>query len=428
MQDVPASDFVLPLNDFQRLMRYWDAVHPFSGIDVIESLEPVDAAKLGLAAAEELAILGTGWPSASANGKSVRYLTDAAQVEVEHVPSAVLAEHCSRELNRPFQDGAAPFIRIWIVEGTPHAHIGMTWQHWPIDGVSAAELFRRILVRYAGRPAPTPSPATERILPDLATIYRPWQTWRRKVTDLYITLTELYYHSRIFVVPRAPRDRLVYRVRLLDLPHPARPPGATVNDVIAAALMWALLNALEARQRKLWRRRINIINFVDLRPFGGDVLQRAWGSFLGYGTLFMPEPCPPRWEDLIEATRQQSVRMREHTLFFTSLGGFKLLRTAWQLLPRRWSWRLPYLLCPFTAALTNTRFRGEWSSDPREFPFGRSWRVAPVGPMVPLSVDVCTKGDQMSIALTYEDNSFLAEKIDAIAGTLEQLLAPGRRA
>src|ERR1700686_4811895 len=160
----PASYPVLPLNDFQRLMRYWEEFQPFLGIDAIETRRPVDAAKLRAAADDELAILGVGLPLASADGRSVTYRPGRPVINVETIESS-LADHCSNELNRRFRPDVEPLIRLWVAQTTPHPHIGMTWQHWPMDGVSAADLFRRILTRFVGSPVENGTTATELVVP-----------------------------------------------------------------------------------------------------------------------------------------------------------------------------------------------------------------------------------------------------------------------
>jgi len=418
---------VLPLDDFQRLMHMWSADNPFSGIDAIEYSGHVDVELLRCAAETELSLLGIGYPAVTADQCHVQYLSTTPALAIDVVgpepsgaASALLARKCEAELNQPFAASDA-LIRLWVVMGEPASYIGMTWQHWPIDGVSAAELFRRILARFVGKPVPHPSPAVEMLHPDRASIFAPFFTFQRNVRDFFISIREFYYHSRIFVVPRPATKRTANEVHLLEVPQPARPHGATLNDVLAAALMWSLAKALPDRQQNDWRRWINLINFVDLRPFGGDLLQRAWGSYLGYCSFFMPDPRPKRFDELIADVQAQSVRIKEGELFFASLGGFALLRHAWQWLPNQLH-GLPYFLCPFTAGLTNTRFRSEWNSaslDPR---FGRSWRVAPCAPMAPLVLDVCTKGNDVSLALTCEAGSYMSDRIDVIKTAMMRVL------
>jgi hypothetical protein len=413
-------------------MRQWEEFQPFHGIDAIEAREPVDADRLRAAAEEELAILGVGLPLASPDGRSVIYRPGRPTISVEVIsfgegdtPLTALANQASDELNRPFVPDADPLVRLWTIQALPHSYVGMTWQHWPIDGVSAADLFRRILARYIGNPLTEEPTATDLVVPDIASIFRAQHTWKRELRYFYESLFETYYFSRIYAPPRPKPDQTSLRVHLLDLQHPARPPGATVNDVVAAALVWAIAEVLPERYRNWWRRRINLINFVDLRGYAGTELQRAWGQFLAFAILHMPEPRPERWELLLEALRTEAVWIRDQATFYGSLGAFTIMRRAWPWLPRRWRWSLPYSQAPFTAGLTNTRFRAEWSGEPLGLHFGRSWRIAPLGGMSALCADMCTKGDQLSLALTFEDNSFMSERIEAIKTTLRNLLAQG---
>ena len=422
---------VLPLNDFQRLMRYWDEFQPFSGIDAIEARAAVDVEKLRVCVEEELAILGVGVPIASPDGSTLTFRPGHPAITVETVSPAAgltscaaLAEHCSVELNRRFQPNEAPLIRVWVVQTTPCPHIGMTWQHWPMDGVSAADLFRRILARYVGSPLSPDATATQLSAPDVAAIYRPFFTWRRQLGHLRETIRENYRFSRTFAAPRPPPERATLRVHLLELTHPHRPTGATVNDVVAAALMWALSDALPERHRNWWRRRLNLLNFIDLRPFGGEALRGVWGSFLAFFMLNMPEPRPASLDELTCCFRDQSLWARGQQSFFGSLGGFQVMRVLWPWIPRGWRWTLARRIVPISAALTNSRHRAEWSTGPLGEHFGRSWRVAPLGSMSPLCADICTKGDQLSLALTCEDGSVMSERIEAIKEKMRRLLQP----
>ncbi len=416
----------LPLNDAQRLLRYWDEIQPYLAIDAIEALGPIDVDKLRTSAEDELAQLGVGFPVVSADGRTVSYRSDRPSVSVTEtsgISTSALADQCSAELNRRFEPNVDSLIRMWIVRTLPHPYIGMTWQHWPIDGVSGSDLFRRILHRFIGQPLePHQATATDLVATDLATSFAPWLTWKRKASYLRMTIAEGYRNSRIFVVPRPPPERTSLRVHMLELPPPPRPAGATINDVVAAALIAALAEALPERQRNYWRRRINLMSFVDLRAYDSERLRSAWGLFLTFCILHMPEPCPLEMRDLIRSIHDQSVGIQDTQAFFASLSATTTLRQHWPWYPRKWRWSIPYNLTPSTAALTNTRFRAEWSSGPLAEYFGRSWRVAPLGGLTPLIANVCTKGNQLSLALTCEQPSFMSERIEGIKGTMSKLL------
>ena len=235
-------------------------------------------------------------------------------------------------------------------------------------------------------------------------------------------LRRLYLFSRVFSAPRPRPDRALLQVHLLELPQPVRPTGATVNDVVAAALLSAVAEVLPERFRNRWRQRISLLHMIDLRPYGGELLRRVWGSFLAVGILYLPEPRPASWEGLIESLHRQSQRIREGHLFFGGLTAIALLRMISQYLPRSRRWSLPYALTPFGAALTNTRFRNEWGSEAMVRNFGRSWRIAPLGGLLPLSADLCTKQAQVSLALTCEDSGLISERIDKLKDALQRSL------
>jgi hypothetical protein len=418
---------VLPLSDFQRLMRCWDAIQPFLGIDAIEVTGPVDAALLRAAAEIELARLGVCYPVPTPDGRSVVYQPHPPCIPVETVPAAdeeptaALEGWTSSELNRRFGP-ADPLIRLWVIPGRVRSYIGMTWQHWPIDGASAATLFRGILARFIGAPPDEEPTATELIVPDPAALAPSWSRWHRLTVPITETVRELFAYSRAYAVPRPHPARTTLRTHLLELPHPVRPPGSTLNDVIAAALLWTLAEVLPERYRNHWRQRLQLFNMVDLRPYGGAAYTRAWGQFLGHATIHMPDP-RPTFPALVASVCEQSVRSRDGQYFFLSRGSYRITRTAIAWLPGGWRWTIPYALVPFAAGLTNTRFRAEWNTGPFTARFGRSWRIAPLGGYAPLTADVCSKGASVSLALTCEDGGAMGAKIEALKATLTAVLA-----
>jgi len=406
----------LPLNDFQRVMRAWEAFQPFNGVDVIEARAPVRADALRAAAETELDALGVCYPVARPDGRSVEYRPGPARVPVEVNTTAELAGACSAELNYTFAPGDA-LVRLWVAGG---AHVGMTWQHWPIDGVSASHLFRRILARYAGAPVSDEPTATAVI--DPGPVPLPWRGRQKLAVFAREWANEPLAYSRLYHVRRPRPDRTRLCVRLLALPHPPRPAGATLNDVVSAALLWALAGAFPARGHSAWRQNLGLYHIHDLRPYGTPEHARAWGQFLGYTMTHLHGPRPPTMRALIDLVRARTLRLRELNAQFVSLSALRTLRTGLQVMPRGWRWRLPYAAIPGAAGLTATRFRAEWGAPPFAQHFGRSWRVAPLGGLVPFGANLCSKGNDVSLALTYESGGPVAERIGSIEAELRAAL------
>jgi len=418
----------LPLNDLQRLFVLWEEHQLFSAIDAVEVFGAVDLGLLRTSAEQELARVGIGFPRLSADGRRVTYLPETPAVRVELVlpesapPTRALADQFSKELNRPFQRNLDPIIRLWVLQTLPNPHIGMTWQHWPMDGASAGDLFRNILARYAQSPLIHERGATCLVTADQTRPYRSFMTWKRKIADLIEFPREMFRTSRVFPVPRPRPNAALLKVHLMDLTHPARPPGATINDVLIAALLSALADLFPERRHNSWRRRINLMSIIDLRPYTSETLQKAWGMFLGFCIFHLPEPRPACFSDMVASVCAQSLRLRRDNLFLSSPDSYRPMRLLLPLLPKRLRWTLPYRAGPFTAGLTNTRFRGDWSNEPLRTRFGRSWRVASLGNHVPIAVDACSKGDQLSLALTCESPSVMNDRIEAIQVKIRDLL------
>jgi hypothetical protein len=201
-------DMPLPLTDFQRLMLGWNEYQPFNVVDVVELRGPADAARLRIAAEAELAEAGVAYPTPDETGAFVAYPCRSLELEVRDVAPAAgafaltaLGDQISAEMNRPFRPGVDPLLRLWVLRTTPHPCVGMTWQHWPIDGMAAGDLFRRILARFRDLPLPAGTAITDRTPADLREAFAPWHTWRRKLFHLRIGLTQMLRARRNYLAP-----------------------------------------------------------------------------------------------------------------------------------------------------------------------------------------------------------------------------------
>ncbi|GEM_PF-2723515 len=436
--DVACSEFQVPLNDFQRLMLYWNEQLPFHVVDVLEAKGPVVADSLRRAANEELLESGIAAPSVEVANGVCTYRAQRCDIEVATVvpqPGVsvlkMLADQTTTELRRPFQLNVDPLIRLWIMENGSSNFVGMTWQHWMGDGMAAGDLLRRILARTCGWTVAPETTLRDWTPTDPWAAFAPWFTWRRKLRHLWETVRTIGTSSQVAQLLR-PRGELPQpNVHFLELPDDAlerlrrvgRPLDATVNDVLVAVAARALAAALPRSARHWWQRRMRLGNIVDLRPSGGPALQGKGGMFLGLYNIDCPPDPPARWEDLIGLVRRRSQRSKQHRTYFASLGGFRFSRQLWPWVPV--SWRRPVYtnILRLTAVLTNLRYPDTWYAGDAADQVGACWRAVPMGFMYPLVLAITTVGERLTVTMSCDATGPIADQATTIKENIQRALA-----
>lgn len=424
----------LPLNDFQQLMLQWNEHQPFHVVDVVELARPLDIAKLQAAAEAELIAAGVFHPMPDSGNRNVLYKDGPVHIPIQLVmathPEDVrrdLEAQCSAELTRRFQPGTDSLFRLWVLRSTPGDYLGMTWQHWPCDGYSAADLLRRILGRYFGIAVPETSTLTDREPADLAAAFRPFQGWRARLYRFRKTVQEILRIRRAYVAPRPADPKVPLQTHFVDLPmdvltriqERGERDDATVNDVIAASLMNALTSSVPAGS--MWRRRVSISNIVDLRQTAPEQFARKWGLFLGFCIFDCDGLTPPR-DAMVTSVRDQSRRTKANRGYFASLKAMAISRRMWYWLPAKWRWSMSRSLGSFSAVLSNLRLPLTWFPPPWNEEIRSYWRTLPLGSIVPLSMAVTTFDNRLTITMTTEQGSYFAERMETLKKSITQNL------
>ena len=204
-------------------------------------------------------------------------------------PESRLADHVTRELNRPFERPRCKPWRFSVLEAEPDAHyVIVTYDHWVADSTAARLVLRHVLDRYCGWNLPE----------------------NRRPLDLYPgTYREVFAHrlggARLFgagmhslrpvdaepirgasSVLVQPTDGHSFRALSRGfrhgprLRHFARSLGATIHDVILAALGRAMAEFLPRRAMRK-RQELSLGTIVDARADAQEDLSDSLGAFLG---------------------------------------------------------------------------------------------------------------------------------------------------
>jgi NRPS condensation-like uncharacterized protein len=176
--------------------------------------------------------------------------------------------------------GRAPLFRLLLARGPGWDALVLNAHHAAFDGRSCLRLLSLIAENYVGELPPAPAAEAGRIAPPRpAAPARPGPRTRRPARKRPLaSRLPLQRTARIasqHASGRLPRPRPGHGVSLLGwpdvpaAPQPGNGPGATVNDLLIAALIQAVAGWNTARRRPAGRVRITMP--VDTRPSGqGD--------------------------------------------------------------------------------------------------------------------------------------------------------------
>jgi hypothetical protein len=406
-------------------MLYWNELQPFHVADIIELAGRVDPTALQRAAEEELLASGIANPHLDQASGICTLRPGPCSVEASalvHTPdspaAAVLEQHATFELRRPFQINVDPLIRLWVLHEGDHSFVGMTWQHWIADGMAAGDLFHRILARLHGWPVNPQATLRDLPPPDIATAFAPWFTWRHKLRHCWEVARTMATNFAVTKLPRPTGTMPATRIHFLDLPEDTldrvrrvgQSAHATVNDVLVAVTARTLAEAVPNLVRSGWRRRLRIGNIVDLRPCGVEAVRGKCGVFLGLTNVDCTDPLPP-WERLLDQVRRQTSRSKRGRTYLASLGGFRMSRRLWPWIPAGWRRGVNTNMLRLTAVLTNLRYPDSWYTNGA---VRACWRALPMGMMYPLVFGITTLGQRLTITMSCDEVGPVAERAAGI--------------
>jgi len=420
------------LNEIQRTMLRWNSVHPYNVVDLIEILRLVTPEQLRAAAEVVLAEMGLGIPRPDGAEKTVSFDEPCDRFEVsrrslgsEAIPA--LEKFLSDELNRPFEVGRDAALHLALLESESHRYVALTYQHWVLDGVAAARVLRRILAEAFGLPRERgdgrelEAPLCERAFAPcrrgIAGLAQKTEGLRGLVTRTRAAapwqkgLPENRVEVRMLAVPKDSLDRLR---------RMARHHGCTVNDALLAIIYRAVDRALPERRGSPWHRNIAICNIADLRKLAPE-LQEKSGVYVGFFGTHLGA-LPQDDAKLINRIRHQTSRAKKFCIPLASLATFRAVPRLWPLLPAS---TLPALLRRFfrySCGLSNLRLGPEWE-DPAWSGVVRGYtRACPLGMMLPLILGLTTRGNEMTITMTWTSDGYSAAQIETIASAVGEFL------
>ncbi|MGO9108294.1 MAG: hypothetical protein ACLP9L_03595 [Thermoguttaceae bacterium] len=411
------------LSAFQKVMLQWSSLHPYNAAHVYKIAGPLRPGDLTEAVETTFRRQCLGIAHLSADGQSFRHETDI-QPEVEVVtgsddPENTMTEYLSRALNRPFERPTSHPFRFAAIDAGPQSHyVILAYDHWVADAHAARLVLQGILSQYLHLAISENQeqlelyPGTYREVfrgrlhgGQLAlAAFRAIKQWNRNRSAWRVACwsnTQWEIDYRLY--PTIPGTV----ARLRDF---ARANGATVHDVLLAALGRALAEVMPSRGR---RHGLALGSIVDTRSIADEDLSHAMGAFLGY---YLVRSDGDTSIGLDEATRQIAARTRPiktHHLYMDSVVDMQFINTVWPWLSATARRHFMRKTLPMSGGISNVVVRDAWMNQNRDLILDYHRGVS-TGPSVPIVLSPTTFRDHMNIGVSYRIAGFSRAKIGAV--------------
>jgi hypothetical protein len=398
------------LNLFQRLVRQWETLHPYNGVQAMRVRGKVDLQDCRAAWDATLDSLGLGriclsgdrYHHACLNGNAEQHTVQLAPPELQ------LDDWISQELNHPFDPAeGVPFRPILIHDGQS-SWLGLTYQHWVADSTSIRRLMRDWFARLFDPAALTRRPIRavgagylELFGPHHASwraggallAYLRWCSQFRRVQR--IENSEKFAEMSTRFIHVKSEEGLVDR-----LTTAARAAGATVNDLFLAAIARVCSRYVPIHIRA-GRRDLGIGSIVDLRPKSPRPMNDVFNLLLGFTSVSCRPEILNDWPRLLTAisrqTRQQKINRIAESSWIRILGGL----AASRMLNRKDNLELYRKRVALAGACSNVNLNRDWPARYFPDPLMEYVRVAPTGPTTPIVFTPTTLGGTLGVGLSF---------------------------
>jgi hypothetical protein len=404
------------LNAFQRIMRMWDQVHPYSGGQAIRVPGRVDPSLWRSAFVSMLSELGLGHVRLRGADYAHRAV-DPAQIAQDLAAGTAGAEPGSffaAQLDQPFPDDAFCPFRPFVLHEGNSSIIGLFYRHFVADSVSIRLLLREWFLRvYApDRARRTPMPVARK---GFWHYFGPDASGWNVGEAVGATLRFRTRFSRVRGVIEKPDAKLAVDVSLHRLPEGlidairarARAQGATVNDVFLAALA-RTCDELGVTPRLPTRDEIALGTIVDLRRLQGRPLGETFGMFLGFTTIVLRGSALRDPDLLLRRVIEQNDGLRR-----TCAPQMSLLRIAAANVeaaltsPQGWADKYRKAM-PMSAGISNVNMNDSWAAEFHPDPILEYIRISPLGPILPMVLATTTLGREFHVVFTRRRDLFPA--------------------
>jgi len=416
------------LNAFQRIMRLWDAVHPYNAIQSFHLAQPFDRTRIEAAWRATLAGLHIGRVVVRGNAYAhIAPPPDDPRAAVHFVSAGTtLCDHLSAEMNMAFPgDDSCPFRAFAITCPDGSQVLGVTYHHWVADSVSIRWLLNEWFLQLHSPRRPRAMRIAAHGLfktfgPDVC-------KWR--LDDAVFDM--LRYRTRFCRARRIdrPMGDCAVALSLHHVPDDvitaigrrARESRVTVNDALLSVISQTV-DRCGASPRSGGRDELAVGTVVDLRAMSGIPLSGVFGCFLGFTTTLMRPADLASFPRLLRTVARQNAWHKRTCAAQSSVLrlGVGIAESA-LVSPRRWA-ELYRDRMPIAAGISNVNMNRFWAGAHHPVPLLEYYRVAPTGPMIPLLFTFTTLGSKLHFLMTRQTSLIDDARRDMIAQSITRRL------
>jgi hypothetical protein len=416
-----------PINVFQKLMRRWDAVHPYNAGQFLRIVgKPVTD---DWCTAWKKALESTGLGSVSTASNKYQFVTPTALSTCPlSISTGCFDAVVSEQLNHPFdQPGELPF-RPMLVVGDGEHHVGVIYQHWLADSAAIRMLMREWFFNAV-------DPKSARTSPLKLPRRGYWNTLGpgRCAASFFGSVLDLTRrHTRLRKVQKIGSDALSNpdtryisidtRPGLIDdLRAASKRAGVKVNDVFLAALVGTCARHVPL-QRRGKRTDVAVGSVVDLRPYCRRDLSDTFGLYLGFTNVVCQERELRSFDSMLQAVARQTRHQKKNGVAPASLMWMSAALVVGTLSKPGELYHFYRKEMPLAGGISNVDLSKDWPADYHPSLVTDYVRVSPTGPMTPLVFTTTTLGDRFNLGMTHRTGLIPPDMACAISKTFVRLL------
>lgn len=423
-----------PGHGLQAMMLHWERMHPVNAVQFAR-LDRVFAAEAIVSAAGHVfrRLANRGRQASAGRPPDIAPHDDAEPAfEFQHRRFSgdwrACAEHVvTAELNRGYGDTDPPW-RILLLE-SPHDGqlVGMAYRHVVADARSIALLLHEI-IRRAAAPSAAPSGHEVEVGEEsLRNLYPEEFRWRRLPGMARTHARELWASRRAFRPPCAdPRDlRMEFRmhgnVPLQSLKDAARRHGATINDLVFAAILeWMACRFPPDRRGR--RRDLAVAALADMACRAARPLPRAFGQYLSQYAVRLPAAPCTSFGHLVRQAAAASREAKRIGPLIHAARGFEIIAKSWDWIPILRRPELLPALIPVLAGVSNVHLAPVTRDSLAASVIRSYFRGTCVTHMLPMMLTLTTAGDVCTLTTSHRSAIFSSADMTSLARHLQDRL------
>ena len=412
-------------NGSQRIMLYWERFAPVNACHVLElgvnclttweqfqELAPQILRKLAIG-------------EVTADAWTVRYEIrpvgecDMSSVLITGDFDRGLEDSIDRDFQRPFATTSCPVRFLWIEENGPGACpssqapprrvIVVVYRHAIADGASIRVICQHLIAACSGRTIEDSlTQYTGQLMRDFRRGPRPPGLWGfvRYATDELIGLARCVFPK---FKTRSTLDRSITkfhpgRVSVAQIRATAEACGVTVQDLLFAATLEALIQEDSHEPRSLFRSQLALQCPVDLRQFLGAESRDVFGQLLGiYQVRHVVQASYTFREILIHVHRQTTVQKRRHEAAYYPIS-MRMMSFICRLFPGQSGFVSARSLFPVVGGISNTNLTEQFRDEYESGMLVRYARATHLGHMLPMMLFVTSFGEDVTFLSTRRES------------------------